>query len=162
MAMWLLRLCRQIDCGLGWWNTSVMFFNILVDAVVGLIPVIGDVGDAFFRCNSKNVERLGKHLDDEYMPDELKERRDRGERWWMTLFGRRGTDNTTRIKKKAKKGKQDDLPYSPATVYEEFSDGESSDLPFTEPTRERRDPARGRREPARGRREPQHSKSRRK
>lgn len=35
-----------------------MIFNILIDYVMGLIPVMGEVIDAFWRANSRNVDLL--------------------------------------------------------------------------------------------------------
>lgn len=41
---------------------SKMFSNIVFDFVLGLIPVVGDVGDFVFRANSKNLEILRSHM----------------------------------------------------------------------------------------------------
>jgi hypothetical protein len=42
---------------LGW-----MLFNIGLEAVVGTIPLIGDVFDAFYKSNIRNLALLEKHL----------------------------------------------------------------------------------------------------
>src|SRR6185295_13909002 len=34
---------------------SRMFFNVMVDSVTGVVPVFGDVIDAFWKSNAKNV-----------------------------------------------------------------------------------------------------------
>jgi len=39
-----------------------MLGNVGVDFVIGVVPVIGWVGDAFFRANRKNMELLRRHL----------------------------------------------------------------------------------------------------
>lgn len=39
-----------------------MIGNVAVDTVVGAIPLIGDVGDLFFKANSKNVALLREHI----------------------------------------------------------------------------------------------------
>ena len=140
MAWYLYRICKGIDCGLDQKTKSAMWTNITFDTVVGLVPVVGDFGDALFRCNTKNVKLLGDRLDFMYMPDELKKRKKSGERWWMSLIGRKGREDTTRANKKVQKDKQGKHSYSPATVYEEFSDDESPGLPFTEPAHQRREP----------------------
>lgn len=51
-----------------------MIFNIVVDVIIGLIPILGDVADASFRANSKNVRLLEKRLDEVYKPDSVKKR----------------------------------------------------------------------------------------
>ena len=39
-----------------------MQINVLIDFVVGLIPFIGDLADAAYKCNTKNVVLLEKEL----------------------------------------------------------------------------------------------------
>ncbi len=41
-----------------------MFWNILVDAVTGLVPVAGDVVDAGYKANSRNLRLLEAHVSD--------------------------------------------------------------------------------------------------
>lgn len=38
-----------------------MLLNGLVDAVVGIVPIAGTVGDIFFRANSRNLALLERH-----------------------------------------------------------------------------------------------------
>ncbi|MDQ2893870.1 MAG: DUF4112 domain-containing protein, partial [Pseudomonadota bacterium] len=33
------------------------------DALLGLIPIVGDAADFFFRSNSRNLKRIKRHLD---------------------------------------------------------------------------------------------------
>jgi hypothetical protein len=40
-----------------------MVFNIVVDTVIGGVPVVGDVSDFFFKANLKNLTILEKFLD---------------------------------------------------------------------------------------------------
>ena len=37
--------------------------DVGLDAIAGLVPVVGDAFDLFFRSNSKNLKILRKHLD---------------------------------------------------------------------------------------------------
>lgn len=37
--------------------------NIGIDGVVGLTPVLGDIADTFFRCNTRNLRELEKFLE---------------------------------------------------------------------------------------------------
>ncbi|HUF50366.1 MAG TPA: DUF4112 domain-containing protein [Longimicrobiales bacterium] len=41
-----------------------MGFNILVDAVVGAVPLLGDLFDAGFKANRRNVDLLQRYLDE--------------------------------------------------------------------------------------------------
>lgn len=43
-----------------------MIGNIGVDFVISSIPVIGWVGDVFYRANNKNIALLRQHLDQRY------------------------------------------------------------------------------------------------
>lgn len=41
-----------------------MVFNILLDLGLGLIPIIGNITDFFFKSNTKNLEILKSHLEE--------------------------------------------------------------------------------------------------
>jgi hypothetical protein len=45
-----------------------MVFNIGIDTVVGSVPIVGDLFDAFFRSNRKNLDLLEKHRGSEIEP----------------------------------------------------------------------------------------------
>lgn len=62
MALMVLKTCNQIEGGLPTGLRSKMVFNIIVDFVIGLVPFIGDLADAAFRCNSRNALLLEQHL----------------------------------------------------------------------------------------------------
>lgn len=47
---------------------SQMWANVAIDFLVGLIPFVGDLVDAMFRCNTKNVALLEKHLKQKHGP----------------------------------------------------------------------------------------------
>ncbi len=49
--------------------------NILADFLVGLVPVIGDLLDTIFRCNTKNVALLDEYLNKEYGPENKEAKR---------------------------------------------------------------------------------------
>jgi hypothetical protein len=62
MAIMVIGTCQQIEGGL---PTSVklrMYLNIVLDFIIGLIPIIGDVADALFRANIRNAIILEEHL----------------------------------------------------------------------------------------------------
>lgn len=62
MAYMVLRTCQGIDGGLPTTIKSQMQFNIVIDFVIGLIPFLGDVADALYKCNTRNAVLLEKHL----------------------------------------------------------------------------------------------------
>ena len=39
-----------------------MLGNVAVDALIGIVPVVGDIGDVFWRANRMNVALLDAHL----------------------------------------------------------------------------------------------------
>lgn len=58
-----------------------MLFNIVIDGVVGSIPVLGDLFDTTWKANTKNVNLLEAHL-----REPVKSRK--SDRWFLTLvFG---------------------------------------------------------------------------
>ncbi|OAF98765.1 uncharacterized protein CC84DRAFT_1169914 [Paraphaeosphaeria sporulosa] len=91
----LVKNMSKVDGGLPRGTFLMMLLNILMDFFVGLIPFVGDLIDAAFRANSKNVRLLEEHLDKKYKPQEL-------------------VDDDRRQKRHPR----------PATVYEDFSDDE--------------------------------------
>ena len=42
---------------------SAMVLNVLVDALLGFIPIIGTIFDVFFRANDRNVKLLIDHIE---------------------------------------------------------------------------------------------------
>lgn len=40
-----------------------MVFNVLIDSLIGLIPILGDLFDFVWKANNKNIKLLIKHLD---------------------------------------------------------------------------------------------------
>ncbi|CAI6300702.1 unnamed protein product [Periconia digitata] len=100
MSLNLIRLMCNVEGGLPWQTIIHMFIYMAIDFGMGLVPVLGDLADAAYKCNGKNVRLLEKHLDKRYKPSELVERDEEYER---------------RTKRKS-------VP--PATVYEDFSDEE--------------------------------------
>lgn len=41
---------------------SKMMFNIVFDFLIGLVPVIGDIMDIMYKCNTKNAILLEDYL----------------------------------------------------------------------------------------------------
>ncbi|KZF26675.1 hypothetical protein L228DRAFT_243175 [Xylona heveae TC161] len=62
LAMWVLSTASTIEGGIPPMLRSRMYFNIMVDFFVGLVPFVGDVADAFYRCNTRNAKLLYAYL----------------------------------------------------------------------------------------------------
>jgi Domain of unknown function (DUF4112) len=39
-----------------------MFINLILDFLIGLVPLLGDIADAVYKCNTKNFVLLEKEL----------------------------------------------------------------------------------------------------
>ena len=74
MALMLFRKICTVEGGIDQSAKMWMILNILVDFAVGLIPFIGDLADAAFKCNTKNLRLLECHLDKKYKPSGRDER----------------------------------------------------------------------------------------
>lgn len=48
--------------GVGWRVKSRIITNMLIDFFVGLIPIVGDIFDAFFKANTRNTQLLKRYL----------------------------------------------------------------------------------------------------
>lgn len=44
-------------------EVAVMARNVIIDFIIGLIPVVGIVGDAFYKANVKNLRIIERHLE---------------------------------------------------------------------------------------------------
>ncbi len=45
-----------------------MVLNVLIDALLGFIPIIGTVFDVFFRANERNLKLLIDHIERHRQP----------------------------------------------------------------------------------------------
>ncbi|KAA6408608.1 MAG: PH domain-containing [Lasallia pustulata] len=61
MALMVYRTCCKVE-DLDNNTKSKMVMNIVIDAFIGLVPVLGDFADALWRCNTKNAIELEKFL----------------------------------------------------------------------------------------------------
>jgi hypothetical protein len=61
MGLYLVWEARNL--GMSKWQMTRMLGNVGIDAAIGAIPVLGVVGDFFFRSNSRNLRIIRKHLD---------------------------------------------------------------------------------------------------
>lgn len=61
-AYMLVRACSQVEGGLPGPILSRMYFNVMLDFGLGLVPFLGDVADAVFRANTRNAWILEEYL----------------------------------------------------------------------------------------------------
>lgn len=48
-----------------------MAWNIFIDWLIGLVPVLGDIFDVAFKANSKNVKIIKKHIESQLSTDTI-------------------------------------------------------------------------------------------
>lgn len=53
---------RARSVGAPWRLVFLMLLNILIDFLIGLIPVLGDIADIGWRANRRNVTLLRRHF----------------------------------------------------------------------------------------------------
>jgi hypothetical protein len=115
-ALMVYRTCCEIEGGLSGTIKMRMLLNIAMDFAVGLVPFVGDLADAAFKCNTRNLRLLEQTLDKKHKPSSSR-RDDRD---------LAGVDREKRRKNRASgMFSRNDPP--PATVFEEFSDDELRD-----------------------------------
>jgi hypothetical protein len=64
-AVSVMLIARSIKYGIPRELIARMLANVLLDMVMGAIPVIGDLADIWFRANARNVALLREYLGDE-------------------------------------------------------------------------------------------------
>lgn len=62
LAWRIVRKAEKIDGGLPMNLKMRMIIYILIDFAVGTVPIVGDLADAVYKCNTKNAAVLEKHL----------------------------------------------------------------------------------------------------
>lgn len=62
----VIRKAEQIEGGLPPALRQKMTFNVLLDFGFGLIPIVGDLINIMYKCNSRNFILLEKHLVEKY------------------------------------------------------------------------------------------------
>ncbi|KAI0406747.1 hypothetical protein F4802DRAFT_557393 [Xylaria palmicola] len=58
----VIRTAKQVEGGLPFGLRLQMYFWLLVDLIIGLIPFVGDVADALILANTRNAAALEEHL----------------------------------------------------------------------------------------------------
>ncbi|KIW64335.1 hypothetical protein PV04_09278 [Phialophora macrospora] len=62
LALMVYRTCCSVEPGLPSSVKMRMQMNVMIDFVIGLIPFVGDLADAAYKCNTRNVILLEKEL----------------------------------------------------------------------------------------------------
>jgi hypothetical protein len=62
LACMVVRTCQQVEGGLPATLLMSMYFTVLLDFVIGLVPIVGDIGDAAYKVNTKNAAKLEAFL----------------------------------------------------------------------------------------------------
>lgn len=62
LAMMVVRTCDSVEGGLPSRLRWMMMMNVIIDFAIGLVPFIGDLADAIYKCNTRNAVLLEKHL----------------------------------------------------------------------------------------------------
>lgn len=71
LALLVMKKAMKVEGGLDNGIKVRMLINIAVDFLVGLVPFIGDLADAAFKCNTKNLRLLEECLDKKHKPQSL-------------------------------------------------------------------------------------------
>lgn len=64
-ALSTYMIVKAAQMGASTFNLIRMMSNVLIEAIVGVIPFLGDLFDVAFRANERNVRLLEKQLDKE-------------------------------------------------------------------------------------------------
>ncbi|MCA1586830.1 MAG: DUF4112 domain-containing protein, partial [Acidobacteria bacterium] len=59
----LSLVARSLKYGIPRELVVKMLANVLVDALLGAVPLVGDLADIWFRANTRNVTLLREYLD---------------------------------------------------------------------------------------------------
>jgi hypothetical protein len=53
---------RARSCGAGNFLVARMLGNVLLDTLVGSVPILGSIFDVYFKANNRNIKLLRRHL----------------------------------------------------------------------------------------------------
>ena len=62
LAFLVIQTCDKIDGKLDPRIKAKMYLNLVIDICIGIVPVLGDVLDALYKCNTMNVALLEQQL----------------------------------------------------------------------------------------------------
>lgn len=67
LSAWLVWRARQL--GMPFSVVARMLVNLAIEAIVGIVPVLGDLFDFVFKANNRNVALMQKHLEHRHRND---------------------------------------------------------------------------------------------
>lgn len=102
ISLKLVSTCRGVSGGLPNDVLFQMLIFVAIDLIIGFVPLLGDIADAWFKANTRNVRVLEKYLDAKYKPKDLA------------------------ALDKARAREHGGLGNAPATVYEDFDEAEKA------------------------------------
>ena len=59
-GLYLIAQARRL--GAGGWTLLRMLLNWLIDGLIGVVPLVGDVFDVMFKVNERNMDLLASDL----------------------------------------------------------------------------------------------------
>lgn len=62
LALMVVKTCGTIEGGIPGSLYMQMLMNVIFDFVIGLVPFIGDLADALYKCNTRNAVLLERYL----------------------------------------------------------------------------------------------------
>ncbi len=63
LSFYIIWIAKQVNATDK--DITLMMINIMLDFFLGIIPIIGFVGDAIFKANKKNLKILEKYIEKE-------------------------------------------------------------------------------------------------
>jgi len=98
----------------------MMLAHLAIDFGLGVVPVLGDLADAHFKCNSRNVRLLEKLLDRRHK--EPVPAADDGKKVVETSSATGSASDSEQTRRRKQAGAKKETP--PASVIEDFTDDE--------------------------------------
>jgi hypothetical protein len=68
IGLYLVFEAREL--GASRWLQARMVGNLLTDAAIGAVPLVGDIADVFFRAHQRNLRLLQKELGEPFVDSE--------------------------------------------------------------------------------------------
>lgn len=81
-AIGLYLVAQARELGASRWLQARMIGNLVADAMIGAVPLAGDVADIYFKAHRRNLKLLQKHLGEPYLEGES------ADRWAVLQRGR--------------------------------------------------------------------------
>ncbi|KAK2744381.1 hypothetical protein FQN57_004276 [Myotisia sp. PD_48] len=77
LALMVVTSCNKIEGNLPTGLLMHMVFNVFLDFIIGLVPFVGDLADAMYKCNTRNAILLERYLSEGKKVNSLETSNDR-------------------------------------------------------------------------------------